>query len=376
MNVLIIPDSFKGSLTAPEVASIMEAALKKVFPSSNALLMPFSDGGEGALTVLHSQADGEVLECEATDALERPIKAPYFAFKDQKSAWVELSQTAGLSQLKKEELNPLITSTRGTGKMILQLLEKNISKIYLGIGGSATQDLGTGILSELGVRFLDNEGKLLPPGGGELYRLTHIDLSLINKKALNIDWIIACDVQNPLVGKNGTAHTYAKQKGASAKDIKQLERGSIRFAEVVQRQFQIDLSTLEGGGAAGGVSAGLYALLNARLAQGFDLLATATGLLKILPKFDLVLTGEGRFDGQSLYGKLPIQVASIAREKKIPTLIFAGYTQLKTISNFPNCTLVSTTPQGMPPEKSILNAEKNLFNAVLNTLENFKSQTL
>ncbi|MEL0073854.1 MAG: glycerate kinase [Flavobacteriaceae bacterium] len=376
MDVLIIPDSFKGSLTASEVSRVMEAALKKVFPSCNTRLMPFSDGGEGALAVLQKHAKGTRIDCATTDALARPIKAPYFAFSDQKSAWVELSQTAGLAQLKKEERNPLITSTRGTGKMIRQLLEKNLSKIYIGIGGSATQDLGTGILSELGVRFLDEQGKVLPPGGGELYRLAQIDLRFLNKKALHTEWIVACDVQNPLLGKAGTAHTYAQQKGASAKEIDQLERGGVRFAEVVQKQLQIDLSTLKGGGAAGGVSAGLYALLNAQLVQGFELLATATGLKKILPKFDLVLTGEGRFDEQSLFGKLPIQVAIIAKQEKIPTIVFAGHTHMKTIPDFPNCTLVNTTPPSMSPEKAMLNAEKNLFNAVFHTLQNFKSKTL
>ncbi|MGB1633844.1 MAG: glycerate kinase, partial [Flavobacteriaceae bacterium] len=176
--------------------------------------------------------------------------------------------------------------------------------------------------------------------------------------------------------KEGTAHTYAQQKGASAKEIDQLERGGVRFAEVVQKQLQIDLNTLKGGGAAGGVSAGLYALLNAQLVQGFELLATATGLKKILPKFDLVLTGEGRFDEQSLFGKLPIQVATIAKQEKIPTIVFAGHTHMKTIPDFPNCTLVNTTPPSMSPEKAMLNAEKNLFNAVFHTLQNFKSKTL
>ena len=376
MNILIIPDSFKGSLTATQVARVMKAALEKILPSSHPVLMPFSDGGEGALTVLQNSTKGKVVHCTASDALGRPISAPYFLFNDQKSAWVELSQTAGLSQLKEEELNPLITSTRGTGKMILELLDQNIKKIYLGIGGSATQDLGTGILTELGIRFLDENGKLLPQGGGELYRLAKIDRSYLNKKALDTDWIIACDVQNPIVGKMGTAHTYAKQKGATKRDIEQLEKGAMRFVEVVQNQFQVNLNTLKGGGAAGGVSAGLSALLDAKLVGGFELLAASTGLKQKLPTFDLILTGEGRFDEQSLHGKLPIQVASLALEMKIPTFIFTGNTSMEKITNYPNCTLVNITPKSMSLNSALLHAEKNLFNAVLNTLENFKSKSL
>jgi glycerate kinase len=355
MEVLIIPDSFKGSLSAIEVAKIMEETVQTVFPQSKCFSMPFSDGGEGALTVLNSYANGVLKECLCYDALQRPITAPYFLFENQESAWIELSQTAGITQLKKTEQQPLNTSTWGTGKMIEHILNQGCKKIYLGLGGSGTQDLGTGIISALGGRFLDDEGNELPAGGGHLYRLNKIDLSNLNPNALLCSWIIACDVQNPLLGKNGTAHTYARQKGASNQNIEQLEKGGKKFAKVVKKQFGIDLKTLEGGGAAGGVSAGLFALLNACIKNGFDLLAQLTDLRYRISNTDLILTGEGSFDKQSLFGKLPLQIASISQEAGVKCLLVAGKAKVKKVKGLPLCKIVACTP----PESSIVEAMEN-----------------
>ena len=376
MEILIIPDSFKGSLSAKEVAQLMEHTVKAVFPESKCTSMPFSDGGEGALTVLQRHSNGELMKCLAYDALRRPIKAPYFLFQNKKEVWIELSQTAGLTLLDKTDLDPLNTSTWGTGKMIEHALENGSEKIYLGIGGSATQDLGSGIITALGGRFLDKHDKELPLGGGALYRLKKIDLTNMNAKALQAEWVIACDVQNPLLGKEGTAHTYAKQKGASPSDIDRLEQGGICFAEVVKKQFGIEIHNLVGGGAAGGVSAGLFALLNASLTEGFELLAQHTGLKDKISKFDLILTGEGSFDEQSLYGKLPIQVAALAEKSNIPTLIVAGFSKMKTLKNLTQCKIINTTPPGVAVENTIENAEKNLRSALTKELEFIKSQNI
>ena len=376
MEILIIPDSFKGSLTAKEVAQLMEYTVKAVFPESKCTSMPFSDGGEGALTVLQRHSKGELIKCIGYDALRRPIKAPYFLFQNKKEVWIELSQTAGLTLLDKTDLDPLNTSTWGTGKMIEHALENGSEKIYLGIGGSATQDLGTGIITALGGRFLDKHDKELPLGGGALYRLKKIDLSNLNAKALQAEWVIACDVQNPLLGKEGTAHTYAKQKGASPSDIDRLEQGGICFAKVVKKQFGIEIHNLVGGGAAGGVSAGLFALLNACLTEGFELLAQHAGLKDKISKFDLILTGEGSFDEQSLYGKLPIQVAALAEKSNIPTLIVAGFSKMKTLKNLNQCKIINTTPPGVAVENAIENAEKNLRSALTKELEFIKSQNI
>jgi glycerate 2-kinase len=376
VEVLIIPDSFKGSLSAKEVAIVMEQSVQSIFPKSNSLSIPFSDGGEGALSVLQFHKKGKLIKCSVTDALKKPIEAQYLQFNDQKSAWIELSQTAGLTQLDHKKLNPLQTSTWGTGKMITHVLDQGCTKIYLGIGGSATQDLGTGIISALGGRFLDDEGQELQAIGGELYRLNEIDLSGLNPKVLECEWIIACDVQNPLLGENGSAHTYAKQKGASPKDIDQLEKGAIRFAEVIEKQFGLDIRSLKGGGAAGGVSAGLHALLGARLENGFDLLAQKTELENKIQKMDLILTGEGSFDEQSLFGKLPIKVASLAEKEKIPTLIVVGKAKLKKLIGFPHCKVIDCTPPGVTTKDAIINARYNLEYALRKELLILKNHNL
>ena len=376
MEVLIIPDSFKGSLSAIEVAKIMEQCVQTLFPTSHCHSIPFSDGGEGALSVLAFHNKGKLLKCSATDALKKPIEAPYLQFDDQKSVWIELSQTAGLTQLDQQTLNPLHTSTWGTGKMIAHVLDQGCTQIYLGIGGSATQDLGTGIISALGGRFLDEEGQELPAVGGELYRLHTIDLKHLNSKTLECEWIIACDVQNPLLGKKGSAHTYAKQKGGSPEDIDRLEKGALRFAEVVQKQFGVDISTLKGGGAAGGVSAGLYALLGARLENGFDLLAQKTELEATVQKMDLILTGEGSFDRQSLFGKLPIKVASLTNKKQTPTLIVVGKAKLKTLNGFPHCKIIDCTPPGMTRKDALQNARYHLEYALKKELLILKNQKI
>jgi len=375
MEILVIPDSFKGSLSALEVANIMVKAVKKILPKSKCLSMPFSDGGEGAIDVLASNADGTVEECLCYDALQRPIKASYFRFKNKNSFWVELSQTAGITNLKKSELQPLKTSTWGTGKMINHALSLGCKTIYLGIGGSATQDLGAGIISALGGRFLDDNNNELPQGGGELYRLKKIDLSNLNPKALECNWVVACDVQNPLLGINGTAHTYAKQKGASAQDIEQLERGGKRFVEVINKEFGVNINELLGGGAAGGVSAGLHALLNARLENGFELLAKLTGLEDQMSKMDLVLTGEGSFDKQSLFGKLPIQLATISQKTEIPCLIFAGKAKVKEIEGFNLCKIVDCTPAESSVDEAMKNAKHNLEQAIMRELSLIKKKT-
>jgi len=376
VKILIIPDSFKGSLSAKEVAQLMEQCVKAVFPESESVSMPFSDGGEGALTVLQTHSTGQLIKCSAYDALQKPIEASYFFFQNKNEVWIELSQTAGLTLLNKTDLDPLNASTWGTGKMIEHALDKGNKKIYLGIGGSATQDLGTGIITALGGRFLDENDKELPLGGGALYRLKKIDLSNLNARALQAQWVIACDVQNPLLGKEGTAHTYAKQKGASPSDIDRLEQGGNCFAEVVKNQFGIEIRNLTGGGAAGGVSAGLFALLNASLTNGFELLAQQTGLKDKISKFDFILTGEGSFDEQSLYGKLPIQVARLAEKSNIPTLIVAGFSKMKSLKHLAHCTIINTTPPGVAVEKAIENAEKNLRSALTKELEFIKSHNL
>ena len=376
MNILIIPDSYKGCMSSQEVAIVMESAVKKVFTAPNCKLLPFSDGGEGALKVLEENIDGELVSCMVTDALFRPIEADYFCFKDQTSAWIELSQTAGLNQLDSDDYNPLVTSTWGTGKMIFEALNKGCNKIYLGVGGSATHDFGTGIIRALNGQFLDKENNRLISGGGAISQLNRIDLSQIDTRVDNLKFIVACDVKNPLLGKDGAAVTYAKQKGANPEMIDQLELAGKQFTKVILNQFGINVGSKIGGGAAGGVGAGLYGLLNAELRNGFDLLADFSGLREQINEMDLVITGEGYFDNQSLYGKLPFKVAQLTKPKKIPTLIMAGQTSINNIPNMPHVKIYNTKPEKLTLEKALKNAPQNLETKLYEVLKQFNTKKI
>lgn len=372
MNVLIIPDSFKGSLTAKEVAEIMAKKVTQIFPKSTSHIIPFSDGGEGALNVLENHISGTLVNCEAHDALGNYIKASYFLFKKENSAWIELSNTSGLTKTKKTDRNPLKTSTIGTGKVIVNALNRSCSTIYLGIGGSATHDLGTGIMHALGAKLIDPKGKEVFPNGENLINIESIDISKMDPRVFKTKFIIACDVQNSLLGRNGSAHTYAKQKGASQEMINQLERGGRNFTNVVERQFGKKIDQISGGGAAGGVSAGLFGIFNAKLEEGFELLAKQTNLKRILKEMDLVLTGEGNFDAQSTYGKLPYKITQLTKKYNIPTLLFAGKASLKKVSGFPQLKIYETRPKNTSLEDAMQQASENLSASLEKVLNDYK----
>ena len=372
MNVLIIPDSFKGSLTAKEVAEIMAKKVTQIFPKSTSHIIPFSDGGEGALNVLENHTSGTLVNCEAQDTLGNYIKASYFLFKKENSAWIELSNTSGLTKTKKTDRNPLKTSTIGTGKVIVNALNRSCSTIYLGIGGSATHDLGTGIMHALGAKLIDPKGKEVFPNGENLINIESIDISKMDPRVFKTKFIIACDVQNSLLGRNGSAHTYAKQKGASQEMINQLERGGRNFTNVVERQFGKKIDQISGGGAAGGVSAGLFGVFNAKLEEGFELLAKQTNLKRILKEMDLVLTGEGNFDAQSTYGKLPYKIAQLTKKYNIPTLLFAGKASLKKVSGFPQLKIYETRPKNTSLEDAMQQASENLSASLEKVLNDYK----
>jgi len=372
LNVLIIPDSFKGSLTAREVAEIMEKKIIQIFPKSTSHIMPFSDGGEGALNILEDHASGTIVNCEAQDAVGNPLKAPYFLFENGNSAWIELSKTSGLTQIKETNQNPLKTSTIGTGKVIIDALNRRCSTIFLGIGGSATHDLGAGIIHALGAKLIDSKGKELFPNGENLINIETIDLSKMNPRVFETKFIIACDVQNSLLGRNGSAHTYAKQKGASQEMVNQLERGGKNFANVVERQFGKKIDRISGGGAAGGVSAGLSGVINAELEEGFELLTQQTNLKSIIKEMDLVLTGEGSFDDQSTFGKLPYKIAQLTKKYNIPTLLFTGKASLMKVSGFPQLKVYETKPKNISIEEAMQGAAENLGVSLEKVLNDYK----
>lgn len=371
-KILIIPDSFKGSLTAEEVAQISYDVMQQIYPKAVCTLRPFSDGGEGALAVLNNSVNGQMVNCQTVNAIGDRITAPYVVFEKGKSAWIELSQASGLSQLSTRQRNPLVTSTFGTGLQIRDALHKGCQNIYLGIGGSCTHDIGTGIFTALGGKLLDNKGKTVHPSGGNLTSISSIDTSELNPMAKQANWIVACDVENPLTGPTGAAHTYAGQKGANDAAIHTLEEGSIYFGNLLHRVLNVDVFNIVGGGAAGGVSVGLHALLGSKIANGFDILSKITNLETDIKKADLVITGEGCFDKQSMHGKLPYRIAKIAKQYGVLTYIVAGQTEVKNLPEFPDLTIVQTKKDKMSIDEAMNRAEELLREKLMEVFTNLK----
>ena len=320
MRILVVPDSFKESLSAVEVAKAIAAGLNGFDRINEVIELPFSDGGEGAIDLLETLFDGSRVEVQTVDALGRPIRAPYFKFKDRPAAWIELSQASGLAQIESELRDPKITSTYGSGLQIKHALDSGCTDIYLGLGGSATNDAATGLLSALGALFSDEDGEPLEPGGAALERLAHIDVEAVAR----FDLRVASDVDHPLLGPNGATHTFATQKGADPATVTLLERALSNFAQKASALSQVDCAHLPKGGAAGGCAAALHALLGAQLDSGFELLSDLALLDEKIAEADLVITAEGRLDGQSIHGKLPSALGLKCKALNKPLIVFAG----------------------------------------------------
>ena len=320
MQILVVPDSFKESLSAREVAQAISNGIQSVNSEVVVKQLPFSDGGEGALDLLQNLFDGALVITSTIDAMGRSIKAPYFRFANRKAAWIELSQASGLAQIEPKQRNPMMASTYGTGLQIRHALDAGAEEIYLGIGGSATNDGGTGILSALGGLFSDAEGEMLLPGGGFLTELDHIDVEAIPQFQLKV----ACDVTNPLLGVQGATAVYGPQKGVTPEMQPQLEAGLANFSKHIELLTQKSVAEVPGAGAAGGCAAGLHGLLGAELMSGFELLAELSNLESEIKEADLVITAEGCVDGQSIEGKLPVGVAKLTQKHNKPLIVLTG----------------------------------------------------
>ncbi|HEY9899973.1 MAG TPA: glycerate kinase [Pantanalinema sp.] len=323
--VLVAPDTFKGSLSAREAAGAMARGWRSVRPQDEIHELPLSDGGEGVVETLVAATGGSVGWARVTDALGRPLRAPYARLADGKTVVVELSAAAGLVQVPVELRNPLLTTTRGVGKLIAAAWdEAPFARLILALGGSATVDAGVGLLQALGVRFLDAGGVELPPGGGALSRLAAIDASAAHPVLGAARIELAVDVSNPLLGPRGAAPVYAPQKGASVEQVRVLEAALARVAEVLERQFGVRVHERPGTGSAGGVPATLVAIARASVRPGFDLIAEAVGLDEALEGASLVITGEGSLDAQSFEGKVVGRLAERCRARGIPLFAIAG----------------------------------------------------
>ena len=308
MNILICPDKFKDSLTAQQVCEALEIGIKKRRPKSVIQLMPLADGGEGTLEVIKTIHGGEWIQKKVNDPLFRPIEANYLWLADQKIAYIEMSRASGIELLKIKERNPYLTSTFGTGELILDAIEKGASEIILTIGGSATNDAGIGMAAALGFKFLSKEKEELKAVGESLPLIDFIVPSTLLSKIHSIKFKVITDVQNPLAGKEGAAHVFAKQKGANAEMIKYLDKGLINMQKLIGKTEKAIIGEMKGAGAAGGLGAGAIYFLQAEIAMGAEWLLTKIHFDRAVKKADYIITGEGKIDGQTWGGKLISQV--------------------------------------------------------------------
>jgi glycerate 2-kinase len=324
MHILIAPNAFKNSLTADAAAAAILEGLEQSALTFTAECFPVGDGGDGAGDLLMTRLDARKVESSARDPFGRCRPTYYGLTSNHKTAIIEMANASGLRLLDSAALDPLNASSIGTGDLLRAALAQHPGRILLCMGGSATVDAGIGILSALGIRFLDATGEALPPYPIHLTRLTSIDTSGLDRRLLNIELTILTDVDNPLLGPNGAAAIFGPQKGASPDAVKKLEAALEQLAAIVRRQLGIDLSSLPSGGAAGGAAAGLHGLLGARLVHGIDYFLDITGFDKALDRAQCVITGEGSIDEQTLQGKGPLGVASRAKKKGIPVIGLAG----------------------------------------------------
>lgn len=329
MRILIAPNAFKGSLDSQEVAEAIAHGVMESRLSCICECFPIGDGGDGTANLLIKAAKGQWVETPVRDALGRKILTHFGLIDSGKTAVIEMANASGIRHLAREDLKPLSATSFGTGEQIKVALDKGVQKIILGMGGSATVDAGVGILKALGARFLDTEGDDLLILPEDLHDLASIDLSGLDPRIHTCEIIILCDVDNPLLGDEGAAKVFGPQKGASEDDIEKLNKALLQFNKVIAEKTRTDLSELKYGGTAGGAAAGLHALLNANLIDGIDFFLNFCNFNTALEQADLLITGEGQIDEQSLKGKGPIGVARRAKERRLPVIALTGSAPLQ-----------------------------------------------
>lgn len=324
MHILIAPNAFKNSLTASECAEAIREGLKRSNITSTYECFPIADGGDGTAALIIDKCKGVWHKQDVQDPLDRTISAPFGLIDDGRTAVLEMADASGIRLLKEAELNPLLTSTYGTGELMLRALDLGVEKIIIGLGGSATVDGGVGILKAIGVRFLDKNGKELSGLTQSLLELDHIDLDKMDQRILKCKIIVLCDVDNFLLGENGSAAVFGPQKGASDQDIPLLDSVLEKLSEKAFEATGKKMNEVLHGGAAGGVAASLFAFLNAKIMNGAEQFLEITGFSTSIAKADILITGEGSLDEQTLQGKGPHAVAKIAKELNIPVIGIAG----------------------------------------------------
>lgn len=324
MKIVIAPDSFKESLTAAEVADAIEAGFKQIIPDAEFIKVPVADGGEGTLQSLVDATEGDFISKTVTGPLGAPVEACFGILGDGKTAVIEMARASGIELVAPEDRDPYITTTFGTGELILAALDKGVEKIIVGIGGSATNDGGAGMMQALGAKLLNTEGKELVHGGAALEQLATIDVASMDERLKTVKFVAACDVDNPLTGAKGASAIFGPQKGACEEKVQNLDAALKHYGEVIEQTLNVHVDTVPGAGAAGGMGAALLAFMQADLKPGIDIVMEAVSLAEKVEGAKLVITGEGRIDGQTAQGKTPVGVARIAKAQDIPVVALAG----------------------------------------------------
>jgi glycerate kinase len=326
VRIVVAPDSFKGSVSALEAAQAIARGVRQVLPDVQVELVPMADGGEGTVQSLVDATGGQIVRATVTGPLGTPVPAFFGLLGDGQTAVIEMAAASGLPLVPPHQRNPLITTTRGTGDLIRAALDAGACKLIVGIGGSATVDGGAGMAQALGARLTDGGGQEIGPGGGELRRLAHVDVSNLDPRLAEVEVVVACDVTNPLTGPRGAARVYGPQKGATPTMVEILDDALVHYAAVIAADLGVAVRDVPGAGAAGGLGAGLMAFLHAQLRPGVEIVLEATRLRERIRGADLVITGEGQMDGQTVFGKTPIGVARAAQAEGVPVLALVGGT--------------------------------------------------
>lgn len=324
MKIVIAPDSYKESLSALEVATAIELGFREIWPEADYVKIPVADGGEGTVEAMVAATQGHLVHVDVTGPLGNTIQAFYGLSGDERSAFIEMAAASGLEQVPANLRDPLKTTSWGTGELIRHALDAGVEHIIIGIGGSATNDGGAGMVQALGARLLDAQDEDIAHGAMGLESLTRIDISQLDPRLAGCRIEVACDVTNPLTGKEGASVVFGPQKGATTEMIPRLDRALTHYAQLIARDLDVNVLELAGGGAAGGMGAALYAFCGALLRRGIEIVTDALRLDACVADADLVVTGEGRIDSQTIHGKVPVGVAKIAKRYNKPVIGIAG----------------------------------------------------
>ena len=370
MIVIVALDKFKGSLTTFEANEIVEKGIKEYFPSASVLCFPMADGGDGFSDVMRHYLQTKMVFVPTVNALQQPILSHYEWDNKNYIAIIEVAKASGMQQLAKQNRNPLYTNTYGTGLLIKHAINNGAKKIILGLGGSATNDGGIGILAALGYKFLDKDGNLLVPIGKHLRAIKQINQSKLY--APNIEIELACDVDNILFGNQGAAYMYAGQKGASENDIKVLDEGLRNLSSVLSKYCGADFSATQGCGAAGGIPLGIQSFFNAKIVKGINLIINHSGILHYASKADLFITGEGKIDNQSLHGKVISSIANIANSNGKSCIAYCGINTVNESFQKQFNNIFAIKNDTISEQYSIDNASNLLLELVEKTIKNIK----